>query len=205
MITIEYRPCKTTRITSPFGFRINPVTHVEAFHLGIDISPIDKVKLFEEPIISIGDGIVSEVGHNNIIGNYIRIAHKGYESRYNHLSKSIVNENDNVWAGQEIGNMGTTGSSTSQHLHFELRINKTPMDPTPYILNKPFEIKGEPMTRQEIEDLIKEILIGTGDIPSAWANEMWHNAIKEGITDGTRPKGYATREEVVALIVKSKV
>ena len=69
--------------------------------------------------------MVTDVGNNSVYGNYIQISHgNGYSTFYGHMrSRAIVNEGDTVTKGQVIGYVGTTGWSTGNHLHLELRIN----------------------------------------------------------------------------------
>ena len=138
MTKAKYRPCFTTRITSPFGMRTHPITKKPTMHNGIDLSPLDKVKYFQEPIIAIADGVVTMSSFSSVLGNQVRTNHSTYESRNYHLAKRLVNVGDKVKAGQVIGLMGSTGSSTAQHLHFEIRIGAKAVNPIPYIKDLDF-------------------------------------------------------------------
>lgn len=60
------------------------------------------------------------------------------------------------------------------------------------------------LTKAEVQQIVREMLVGEDTQPSKWAKESWTKAKAEGITDGTRPQGFATREEVAAMILKAK-
>jgi len=100
------------------------------FHTGIDM-----VEPFGSPIHAADDGIVALVGTTSTgYGNYVVIAHSGgLDTLYGHLSAALVTVGQLVNQGQPIGLEGSTGNSTGPHLHFELRINQKPVDPTPYL------------------------------------------------------------------------
>ncbi len=99
------------------------------FHTGIDL-----VEPFGSPIFAVDDGLVALVGSSTQgYGNYVVIAHSGgLDTLYGHLSAALVSVGQRVTQGQPIGMEGSTGNSTGPHLHFELRINQRPVDPTPY-------------------------------------------------------------------------
>jgi murein DD-endopeptidase MepM/ murein hydrolase activator NlpD len=100
------------------------------FHTGIDL-----VEPFGSPILAADDGVVVLVGGDTTgYGNYVVIAHAGgLDTLYGHLSAALVRAGQTVTQGQTIGLEGSTGNSTGAHLHFELRINQKPVDPTPYL------------------------------------------------------------------------
>lgn len=198
---IKSRPCFTTRITSSFGYRNHPLTKRRTMHNGIDLAPSDKVKYFQEPICSVGLGIVKSSYLSNVLGNAIVIQHDGgIESRYYHLAKRLVSIGDIVTTGNIIGLMGSTGDSTAQHLHFEIRINGKAVDPFPYIDGLEYEGGNDSLTKDEIKKIVNEVLKESGDEPSDWAKKDWLSATKSGITDGTRPKAFVTREEVIVML-----
>ncbi|HEV2035195.1 MAG TPA: peptidoglycan DD-metalloendopeptidase family protein [Candidatus Dormibacteraeota bacterium] len=100
------------------------------FHTGIDL-----VEPFGSPIYAADDGVVALVGATTAgYGNYVVIAHSGgLDTLYGHLSTALVTVGQSVTQGQPVGLEGSTGNSTGAHLHFELRINQRPVDPTPYL------------------------------------------------------------------------
>ena len=113
------KPC-AGRITSDFGWRIHPIKKVKSWHQGIDIAQAGAVA-----IVASADGIVTRVGTLGTYGNVVMIKHdiKGqtYETNYAHLKNGAkVKVGEKVKQGQTIAYMGTTGSSTAQHLHFEI-------------------------------------------------------------------------------------
>jgi murein DD-endopeptidase MepM/ murein hydrolase activator NlpD len=99
------------------------------FHTGMDL-----VEPFGSPIYAVDDGLVALVGSSTQgYGNYVVIAHSGgLDTLYGHLSAALVSVGQRVAQGDAIGMEGSTGNSTGPHLHFELRVNQRPVDPTPY-------------------------------------------------------------------------
>jgi murein DD-endopeptidase MepM/ murein hydrolase activator NlpD len=121
-------PAKGT-ITSPFGRRRHPILRIRLNHNGVDI---DSPK--GAPIMAAASGEVIYSGYSSGFGYHVIIDHKnGYETTYAHCSKLIAKVGDLVDKGQKIALVGSTGLSTGPHLHFELKINGTVVDPTQYI------------------------------------------------------------------------
>lgn len=107
------------RITSPYGYRIHPITKKRSLHTGVDFAP--KIAGTRNvPIYATQDGIVKRSRTHPTMGNYIYLKHisDSYTSVYMHLARLDVKEGQRVKKGQQIGIMGTTGSSTGIHLHF---------------------------------------------------------------------------------------
>jgi murein DD-endopeptidase MepM/ murein hydrolase activator NlpD len=116
-------------ITSPFGMRINPVTHKYSGHTGIDIGVP-----YGTPIAAADGGTVIFASWNVAYGNMTVIDHGGgFSTMYAHQSKQLVAVGDHVTQGQIIGYIGTTGWSTGPHLHFEIRVNGVPVNPMKYL------------------------------------------------------------------------
>ena len=98
-------------------------------HRGLDIDGFTG-----EAVSAADSGKVIKTGYDGRSGNFIEIDHgRGYVTFYAHLSKIGVRQGQNVAKGQYIGKVGSTGHSTGSHLHFELRINNTPVNPFKYI------------------------------------------------------------------------
>lgn len=117
------------KISSPFGMRNHPIKKVNKVHEGVDISSSNG-----DPILAAASGTVEYSGYNSGYGYHIIIDHKnGYRTLYAHSSKLLVKEGELVKKGQKIALVGNTGLSTGPHLHFEIRIGNTPVDPTQYI------------------------------------------------------------------------
>ena len=117
----------TGSITSGFGYRTDPVTGATAYHAGIDIGASCGT-----PIKAAGTGSVISAGFNSGgYGNMTLINHgNGQSTLYGHQSSIIVSAGQSVTQGQVIGYVGSTGKSTGCHLHFEVRVNGNPVDPT---------------------------------------------------------------------------
>ena len=99
------------------------------FHTGLDLaSPNTR-------IVAAADGVVAAVGSGTTgYGNYVIIVHGGgLVTLYGHLTASMVTVGQTVTQGQQVGVEGSTGNSTGVHLHFEVRLNGTPVDPSPYL------------------------------------------------------------------------
>jgi murein DD-endopeptidase MepM/ murein hydrolase activator NlpD len=117
-------------ISSPFGYRTDPITGATAFHSGVDFaSPCGT------PIKAAGTGIVLQAGFNaGGYGNMTLINHgAGLSTLYGHQSSIIVSAGQSVTQGQVIGYVGSTGKSTGCHLHFEVRVNGNPVNPLGYL------------------------------------------------------------------------
>ena len=119
-------------LSSLFGNRIHPITGKPNNHTGIDI-PAPK----GTPILSAKSGVVSISTKNRSYGNYVVVSHSdGTSTLYAHMSARIVSEGQTVKQGQKLGAVGTTGSSTGNHLHFEIRVNGSRVDPVSYFKDK---------------------------------------------------------------------
>jgi murein DD-endopeptidase MepM/ murein hydrolase activator NlpD len=98
-------------------------------HHGIDIA----APRFS-PVVAAASGIVYEVGWDSIYGNYVVIEHNiHYTTFYGHLNSIAVQQNTKVNSGEIIGTVGSTGRSTSPHLHYEVRFAKKAVDPSGYL------------------------------------------------------------------------
>ena len=118
-------------ITSKFGYRKSPFTGKRDFHAGLDIANRPGTK-----IIATADGKVTYAARKIFIGNLVTLDHGyGKQTKYGHLKKILVKRGQKVKRGEVIGLLGNTGRSTGPHLHYEVRINGTPVNPLKYILN----------------------------------------------------------------------
>jgi murein DD-endopeptidase MepM/ murein hydrolase activator NlpD len=112
-------------LSSPYGWRIDPIAKVERFHSGIDLAAPQGT-----PVRATIDGKVSRVAVNSVYGRYIILTHPGgYQSLYAHLSAASVKPGDKVAQGAKIGEVGSTGYSTGPHLHFSVFKNNKPVNP----------------------------------------------------------------------------
>lgn len=116
-------------ITGAFGERVDPFNGEGAFHAGVDISCH-----YGQQVIAPADGIVTFAGPYNGYGRMIEVDHgNGMTTRYGHLSGVTVTEGESVHKGEIIGYVGLTGRSTGPHLHYEVRIHDTPVNPHKYL------------------------------------------------------------------------
>jgi murein DD-endopeptidase MepM/ murein hydrolase activator NlpD len=124
----QYWPV-TGPITGPFGERSDPFNGEGAFHAGVDIS-----STYGQAVLAPADGDVTFADFFSGYGRMITIDHgHGVTTRYGHLSGFTVIEGQHIQRGQVIGYVGMTGRSTGPHLHYEVRINDTPVNPTKYL------------------------------------------------------------------------
>ena len=118
-------PVDSTRITSYFGYRRHPITDLVQFHRGVDFAAPYAAR-----VRVAADGVVTRIGFDRLLGNFVVVEHKGdYETYYAHLSKTHVTLNETVGLGTIIGRVGTSGLTTGPHLHFEVREAGRPKDP----------------------------------------------------------------------------
>lgn len=116
-------------VTSGFGERKNPLGLGDDFHPGLDIAADEG-----SPIAAAAAGRVISAGPDGGYGNLIVIDNgNGVTTRYGHCSRIYARVGETVAAGQSIGAVGSTGHSTGPHLHFEVRIGTTPVDPKNYL------------------------------------------------------------------------
>jgi murein DD-endopeptidase MepM/ murein hydrolase activator NlpD len=118
--------------SSPFGYRIDPFTGKRAFHAGIDIATN-----LGNPVVATADGTVVEATFNKFLGRTVIISHGGgIITQYGHLNKYIVKAGQRIKRGDLLGYIGKTGKALGPHLHYEVRINGTPVNPYNYILEE---------------------------------------------------------------------
>ena len=117
--------------TSGYGYRTSPFTGNREFHRGLDIAGRSGT-----PIRVPSDGKVVYVGRKRALGNTVVVRH-GYsiETIYGHLSEILVKPGQKVERGEMIARMGSTGRSTGPHLHYQVEVNKKPVNPRNYILD----------------------------------------------------------------------
>jgi murein DD-endopeptidase MepM/ murein hydrolase activator NlpD len=112
-------------ITSRFGKRKDPVNNKIGFHTGIDFR--GKVG---DKIYATADGVVKKAFRNGGYGNYVLLSHgNGFTTSFAHMQTFIVKKGDRIKRGQLIGLVGNTGRSTGSHLHYEVCLDKKPINP----------------------------------------------------------------------------
>ncbi len=113
------------RWTSPYGYRIDPISGVKSFHTGTDMACPTGT-----PILAAMSGKVVSTGQTRVYGNYVILDHgNGYQTVYMHMSKIIATKGQWVSQGTRIGLVGSTGYSTGPHLHFTVYKNGKLVDP----------------------------------------------------------------------------
>ncbi|ANS76064.1 hypothetical protein AWM70_16970 [Paenibacillus yonginensis] len=122
-------PVGHARISSPFGYRIHPITGVKKLHAGVDFAvPIGT------DVHAAEGGVVVLAEWYSGYGNAVIVDHGNNTwTIYGHLSKFKVEKGDTVKRGEVIAESGNTGQSTGPHLHFEVRVNGEPTDPMPFL------------------------------------------------------------------------
>lgn len=123
-------PLKSIKVTSPYGYRRDPITGKLSWHNGLDL------RAKNEPAYAMMDGIVEKVGYDNRSGNYVTLRHGNYHVSYCHLSSIIVRKGESVYPGIIVGVTGNTGRSTGSHLHLTCKKDGKSVNPT--ILFEPF-------------------------------------------------------------------
>jgi len=117
------------QVTGSFGERIDPFNGEGAFHSGVDIG-----SSYGHPIVAPADGVVTLTENMGGYGKTIMIDHgNSISTRYGHLSGFAVTAGQHVQRGDLIGYVGESGRSTGPHLHYEVRINDTPVNPYKYL------------------------------------------------------------------------
>jgi len=116
-------------VTSRFGWRSSPWGWGSEWHPGLDIA-----NDYGTPIVATADGEVVFSGWYGGYGKLIQIAHgNGIETLYGHCSQLLVNVGDKIKKGETIACMGSTGNSTGTHVHYEIRVNGTAVNPSSFL------------------------------------------------------------------------
>lgn len=125
------------RVTSSFGARADPFSGQLRQHHGLDLGAAEGT-----PVLAAADGVVRFSGKRGSYGNVVILTHAdGTETRYAHCRDLGVSEGDAVTAGQPIASVGSTGRSTGPHLHFEVRQDGKPIDPSTWSGHAPLAKK----------------------------------------------------------------
>lgn len=213
-------PVKNARLTSKFGWRV--ISGKREWHQGVDLASTGKV-----PIYASADGTVSRAQVLSSYGNVVMIKHiingKAYETNYAHLDSYSVKVGQKVKQGQQIGIMGQTGRSYGIHLHFEIHNGywasgqPNAVDPMKYItLTSPITSttttpnKGE-LTMTQYKELNDKIVALQKEMSnkqdklverkvSDSHKESWEFLKSQGITDGSNPQNFMSREQFATML-----
>lgn len=122
-------PLDQYQLGSGFGPRIDPINHHPSFHPGLDLTAP-----YQSPVYSTGPGTVVFTGTRDDYGRMVEIDHgHGIVTRYAHLHRILVARGQKVAAHTEIGELGSTGRSTGPHVHYEVLVNGTALDPAKFM------------------------------------------------------------------------
>jgi murein DD-endopeptidase MepM/ murein hydrolase activator NlpD len=128
-VTPSIWPARGT-VASGFGWRISPFGDGDELHPGIDIA-----YSMGAPVVATADGKVIVSGPAGGYGNLVQIDHgNGIATLYGHNSQLAVTVGQTIKKGQVIAYAGSTGKSTGPHVHYEVRVNNTPIDPMKYLV-----------------------------------------------------------------------
>lgn len=120
-------PLEGFSMTSTFGYRSDPFSRERKFHRGIDL------KANHSQVFSMLHGKVIAVGHDPLLGSFIKVQHGKYEAVYGHLFQIWVSKGDNVLPGSVIAISGSTGKATGDHLHLTIKKGAEYINPTLFI------------------------------------------------------------------------
>ena len=217
-IQLTHSPVLPFRVTSKYGKRDTGIKGASTFHHGVDLGR--DFSKSQTNIFSVADGTVKYNDWNDYRGWFVVIQHNGFQTLYQHMkSKCTIGIGTSVKSGTILGIMGNSSNADKLkipvHLHFAIcsDFSKSTEDsrgyinPLPYLQNiqpivtkKEVEDLTEAETRQVVKDVINEILNNSNSTPSTWAKDAWEKAKKDGITDGSNPHGYITREQVITML-----
>jgi murein DD-endopeptidase MepM/ murein hydrolase activator NlpD len=153
------KPVLNGRFTSGFGGRVHPVLGYYKVHTGVDWAAPSGT-----PIIAAGNGVVEKAGWAGGYGKQTVIQHaNGYQTTYNHQSRIAdgIKPGARIRQGQVIGYVGSTGLSTGNHLHFEIAVNGTKVDPMRVRLPVGKKLTGDDLVafkreRERVDDLLRQ-------------------------------------------------
>ena len=145
------------RLSSRFGYRVHPIFKTRRLHSGVDLAaPRDT------PIYAAGDGVIERAQWVSGYGRYVEMKHvNGFETGYGHMNRIAdgIRPGIRVRQGQLIGYVGSTGNSTGNHLHFEIKVNGRFVDPLSVKLPRDNTLPSQEMaafrqTMAQINDLM---------------------------------------------------
>jgi len=119
-------------LTSSFGWRPDPFTRKQTFHYGLDIAAA-----FGNPVVATADGFILAINQDKFLGRSVQIGHGlGIITIYGHMNKFSCRVGQKVRRGDIIGEVGNSGKALGPHVHYEVRVNGTSVNPYYYILEE---------------------------------------------------------------------
>jgi hypothetical protein len=186
---------KPRRISSPFGWRVHPITGKRKLHAGTDM--VDRAGT---PIVATEDGVVLEsrvsTAAGGGYGHFVKLkGDSGAEHIFAHMIAGSLTKKkgDRVKQGETLGRMGTTGASTGVHLHWEVRVNGKPIDPMSWIPVVPADFKA--WTQNRLDGTAKAFI---RHAPNGARVRVRHNGLS--VFNRTVRPGDGTLEKTVTLV-----
>ena len=128
-VSLEGRPVRWGWLSSPYGYRVDPITGQRAWHAGVDFAGKEN-----SDVIAVASGLVTFAGDRHGYGKTVEISHgRGLLTRYAHHAALHVRAGQIVKRGEVIGSMGSTGRSTGPHVHFEVEHRGRLVNPAKYL------------------------------------------------------------------------
>lgn len=157
-------PVNGAHITSGFGWRIHPLLGYSKMHKGIDFGAV-----IGTPIYAAGDGVIEEAGYKGTYGNYVRIRHNNhYETAYAHANRIArgIYPGVHVKQGQVVAYVGSTGRSTGPHLHYEILVNGSQVNPANVKFRTGQTLQGHELAEfkhqiQQVESVLATVPAGS--------------------------------------------
>jgi hypothetical protein len=184
---------KPRRITSPFGWRVHPITGARRLHRGVDM--VDRAGT---PIVAPEDGVILESRQSTAAGGgfgyYVKLEGSAVHIFAHMIAGSLTKKKgERVRRGEVLGRMGTTGASTGVHLHWEVHVKNKPIDPMTWIPTTPSDFKAWIQNRNDgtAKAFIRHAQVGA-------KVRVRHNG--ESVFNRTVRLGDGTLEKTVTLI-----
>ena len=125
-------PLRHIQVTSSYGYRVHPVTHIYSFHAGIDL------RARSDTVFAVLPGTVLTTGYDPLLGFFIRLGHGPFQTIYGHLSQIFVLTGDSVKSASALGITGCSGRVTGEHLHFAVQYRQRYIDPLRFLYQLQF-------------------------------------------------------------------
>jgi murein DD-endopeptidase MepM/ murein hydrolase activator NlpD len=126
-LTTACLPLRHLSLSSPYGYRLHPVTGRYSFHSGVDL------RAHADTVFAVLPGRITAVRYDRLLGISIRYASGRFLITNGHLSQYFVLPGDTVSGGQPLGITGATGRVTGEHLHFTVQLDNRCIDPLQFL------------------------------------------------------------------------
>lgn len=203
-MNLPYKVGNRVKITSPFGFRTDPISGTaNAFHGGLDLVGLDDKTICSpvDGVVLVSQIVTDTTNRTSEWGNYVAIrGSDGLVYYFCHMEKRIAEAGQKVKVGDPIGIEGSTGYSTGSHCHFEIRGADHMQENPAKKLNIP-NVAGTIITIKEDTEMELKL----DNTPSSWSEEAIEWAVNNGILKGDENgnlmlRENATREQIVVML-----